>query len=343
MYQLLLVDDEEDVLEAVRTAMPWEKYEIELVGVCRNALEALEFMEKTPPDIVVTDVKMPVINGIEMIRRARKQGVDAEFIVLSGFDEFEFAKSAMSFGVRYYLLKPCSEEELGEALEGAEEDCRRRRRAFQALYSREEDVSQAVYRLEEGLSQGPEALSRCLSREMERSGRNLVLMAGIKLLLKQRGDLSRLSELFNSLYEIRDSREFISVLADFFQQAEGGKGEGKPNFVDEIVQYIDSHLDDSNLSLKWVSGHLVFRNEDYVGKAFSAHMGETFLSYVNRRRIERAKFLLSTLGEDKIYMVAEQIGFGHNPRYFSKLFRKYTGYSPREYLALSANPPEEKP
>ena len=119
-YRLLLVDDERDILETISAAMPWEKYNIELIGLCDNAIEALERIQTDKPDLVVTDVKMPLVNGIELIFRARELGCHAEFIVLSGFDEFEFAQSAMSQGVRYYLLKPCSEEDLADALQKAE-------------------------------------------------------------------------------------------------------------------------------------------------------------------------------------------------------------------------------
>ena len=87
-YKLLLVDDERDVLEAISAAVPWEKYDIQLVGLCDNAIEALKQIQRETPDLVITDVKMPVVNGIELIFQARQQGCDAEFIVLSGFDEF---------------------------------------------------------------------------------------------------------------------------------------------------------------------------------------------------------------------------------------------------------------
>src|SRR5699024_360629 len=91
-YKLLLVDDERDVLEAISAAVPWEKYDIQLVVLCDNAIEALKQIQRETPDLVITDVKMPVVNGIELIFQARQQGCDAEFIVLSGFDEFEFAQ-----------------------------------------------------------------------------------------------------------------------------------------------------------------------------------------------------------------------------------------------------------
>ena len=65
---------------------------------------------------------MPVVDGIEMIKRAKEMGIKAEFVILSGFSEFEFAQRAMSLGVRHYLLKPCGEKELGEALMKVQHD-----------------------------------------------------------------------------------------------------------------------------------------------------------------------------------------------------------------------------
>ena len=250
MLKLLLVDDEKDVLEAMASTIRWENYGVELAGTCQNALEALQFMETSPPDIVITDVKMPVIDGIEMVRRAKDMGVEAEFIILSGFSEFEFAKRAMSFGIRYYLLKPCGEKELGEALRSAQEN-----------YIKRHEMGTAA------------------------------------------------------------------------ENPENAAAQSNPHFVDEIIEYVNANLSDSRLNLKWIANKVVFRNEDYVGKVFAAHTGENFLTYLNRCRIKRAKELLDPQKNNKIYTVAEEIGFGHNPRYFSRLFKKYVGCSPREYQA----------
>ena len=130
MLDLLLVDDEKSVLEAMANTIRWENYGVRLVGTCGNAIEALHFMETSHLDVIITDVKMPVVDGIEMIKRAKEMGIKAEFVILSGFSEFEFAQRAMSLGVRHYLLKPCGEKELGEALMKVQQDCAERLKAI---------------------------------------------------------------------------------------------------------------------------------------------------------------------------------------------------------------------
>lgn len=92
MLDLLLVDDEKSVLEAMANTIRWENYGVRLVGTCGNAIEALHFMETSHLDVIITDVKMPVVDGIEMIKRAKEMGIKAEFVILSGFSEFEFAR-----------------------------------------------------------------------------------------------------------------------------------------------------------------------------------------------------------------------------------------------------------
>ena len=69
------------------------------------------------------------------------------------------------------------------------------------------------------------------------------------------------------------------------------------------MEYIDNHLDDSNLTLRRIANQVVFRHEDYVGKAFYAYTGENFSTYLNRQRIERAKYLIQTMGDYKFYTI----------------------------------------
>lgn len=117
MYRLLIVDDEKVEREGMAQFVPWEKYDTELIGTAWNGIEALEMIRKSRPDIVLTDIKMPVMNGIELIKEAKKIYPDMEFVVLSGYGEYEFTSKAMEEGVRYYILKPFDEEKIAEVLE----------------------------------------------------------------------------------------------------------------------------------------------------------------------------------------------------------------------------------
>lgn len=117
MYKLLIVDDEEIEREGMAHFIPWEEQGIQLVGTAWNGVQGLEMMECLRPDIVLVDVKMPVMNGLEMIRQARQTFPDVVYVILSGYGEYEFTSQAMEEGVRHYLLKPCDEKRIREVLD----------------------------------------------------------------------------------------------------------------------------------------------------------------------------------------------------------------------------------
>ena len=109
MHTLLVVDDEEIEREGMAQFIPWDSYEMKVVGTARNGAEGLEKIAKYKPDLAIVDIKMPVMNGIEMIRQAKAQYPDMTFVVLSGYGDYEFTSQAMELGVRHYILKPCDE------------------------------------------------------------------------------------------------------------------------------------------------------------------------------------------------------------------------------------------
>ena len=112
MYTLLIVDDVEIEREGMAQFIPWDSYEIKVVSTARNGAEGLEKIAKFRPDLAIVDIKMPVMNGIEMIRQAKEQYPDMTFVVLSGYGDYEFTSQAMELGVRHYILKPCDESKM---------------------------------------------------------------------------------------------------------------------------------------------------------------------------------------------------------------------------------------
>lgn len=112
LYTLLIVDDEEIEREGMAKFIPWDSYEMKVVSTARNGAEGLEKIAKYRPDLAIVDIKMPVMNGIEMIRQAREQYPDMTFVVLSGYGDYEFTSQAMELGVRHYILKPCDESKM---------------------------------------------------------------------------------------------------------------------------------------------------------------------------------------------------------------------------------------
>ena len=112
MYTIMIVDDEENIREGIKNNYCWENLNISTVLTASNGREALAVMEQTTPHLVITDIKMPVMDGLELIKKAHEQYPDVLFALLSGYEEFEFARTALQYHVFGYLLKPCSLESI---------------------------------------------------------------------------------------------------------------------------------------------------------------------------------------------------------------------------------------
>jgi two-component system response regulator YesN len=120
MRKILLVDDEPIMCEGLRLTVPWEETGAEVVGVAQDGLEALDWLEANGHvDIILSDVRMPIMDGLEMAERLHKLPKVPKVILLSGYDDFEYARRAMRVGVKNYLLKPVEIDELIETVRTA--------------------------------------------------------------------------------------------------------------------------------------------------------------------------------------------------------------------------------
>lgn len=111
-YSVFLVDDEEEVIRVIMKKINWEEIGFSVVGYANNGVKALEMMEEIQPDVVMTDIKMPFMDGVELSRRIRREYPAAKILFFTGFDEFEYAKSAIHLEVEDYILKPVNSTEL---------------------------------------------------------------------------------------------------------------------------------------------------------------------------------------------------------------------------------------
>lgn len=116
MYKVFLADDEVVIREGIRTSFPWDTSGFALAGEAPDGEIALSLMQEIKPDILITDIRMPFMDGLELSRRALVSLPWLKIIVLSGFDEFTYAREALVLGVKEYLLKPVSAQELEQAL-----------------------------------------------------------------------------------------------------------------------------------------------------------------------------------------------------------------------------------
>lgn len=116
MFKVMLVDDEALILNGLKLLIDWEEIGLEIEHVANNGEEALEFFKKAPADIVITDITMPRLDGLNLIKEIKRISSRTRFIILSGYDDFNYAKLAISLGIENYILKPINEEELKATL-----------------------------------------------------------------------------------------------------------------------------------------------------------------------------------------------------------------------------------
>ena len=167
MIKVFLVDDEIVIREGIRTSFPWEKTEYVLVGEAPDGEMAIPMIRDMQPDILITDIRMPFMDGMALCQAVRSQMPWIGIIILSGYDEFEYARQGIQLGVKEYILKPVTAEELKQALDRVTESMRVERgnrmtrrmnpdetfvkeRLLDALYqedTREEDIRGVVEQL----------------------------------------------------------------------------------------------------------------------------------------------------------------------------------------------------
>lgn len=116
IMKLLIVDDEDFTRECIAYQIDWANYDVEMAGTAVNGEDALEKIHTLHPDIVITDIKMPVMNGIELLEAIVREQLHVDVIMLSGFEEFEFAQKALNLGAKNFFLKPIDPAELLNAV-----------------------------------------------------------------------------------------------------------------------------------------------------------------------------------------------------------------------------------
>ncbi len=162
--------------------------------------------------------------------------------------------------------------------------------------------------------------------------------AGLYASLLRCCDISKLGAYMGGAEELRGAASLGAVKRLILETADEISSENKPrdtriysSLIKDTIDTIDKNIENENLSLRWLAGTILYTNVDYLGKLFKKETGKNFSHYVMEKRMEMAKELILEGKKDRIYEVAEKVGYGSNSQYFSQVFKKYTGVSPLEY------------
>ena len=286
MYKVVLVDDEEIVLAGIQKVYHLEDYGFQVAGAFTDASEALEQLEQLAPELIITDMKMPKMSGLEFIDRAKIIVPNAEFVVLSGHDDFVFAQESLKLGVADYLLKPVKKDAFAEMLQKMQGKIHAKL-ADQDYYSRVENwlndnVSELTSKFFVDLSEN-NVFDERLYQLLEKQHNESIIDARFVLVRIDIGNLSGEDDYISSVEKIGEN--ILAMLSEYgltyrfqtddaisFYVCENGTSHDRQTFTEvrkqivaEMRAYIESENEQGNTLTLGVS-----RMHEGLGELFHA-------------------------------------------------------------------------
>lgn len=340
MLHVLLIDDDPLMLEVLQTKVPWDAYHYTVMGDAENGEVALQMMKTTMPDLIVTDVKMPVMNGLDFCEAVRRLNDEIPIVLLSAYEEIETARLAMKYNVTEYMLKPLSDGNL-QLLCSVMED-QAHTRAQQAFYSgirtparRDEIVTHLAHMDLPWFCDFFLQFTDCFSARFQAVREACTSM--IELLYGARPDGRRqIAEQLGVLADCRTKMDMVSFVTELYDHVLN-VDDYEPEPVDyqdgifrQICSYIDAHFAEPEFCAITLSDRFHF-SADHISRLFSRRTGTTLNTYIGQKRMATAEKLLHNF-DLTINEVAARAGF-RDQNYFARIFRKQTNQTPSDYRA----------
>lgn len=367
MIKVFLVEDEFVVRQGIKNNIDWAGHGYEFCGDASDGEMAYPMIKAAKPDIVITDIKMPFMDGIELSRLIKEELPNTEIIILSGYEEFEYAKESIKIGVAQYLTKPISGDDLLKELDILSAKILEK----QSVKSISELMSLAEKLKEKPQEQNDDFLSSSVDHsQMDRERFRNFLRTGnskdteefVKMHLDELGPEAFKSIVFRQ-YMMMDAYFFVSEFVEeihcdkkeieafdisnkSLQTSEGAinyitriikkaivlrentAGNIHNDVVKEVISFIEKNYADDELSLNTVAEYVGF-SPNHLSTVFTKETGNNFIKYLTDYRMNKAKELLKCTSK-RSSEISVEVGY-KDPHYFSSLFKKTQGVTPTQY------------
>jgi Response regulator containing CheY-like receiver domain and AraC-type DNA-binding domain len=351
----MIVDDVEVLRRQVKRLKLWgEASGFIIEAEAEDGLDALNKLVSNSIDVIITDIKMPNMDGIELLRNISERGLCPVTVLLSDFTEYEYARKGFLYGAFDYIGKPVDEKEMAVLFSRIsrhldEIQIEKRKRMELQVFAEDasvitSDIKQVIKQIKNGSDEATLSASKLID-----------MICGL-----YSGDHSRIFNLLkNTMHEICEETIQVYPWIDMFLDIDelkstdytsfddlDGIKESEKNKLEELAwmirkltgshnneivgqacEYVLTHVNEE-ISVKQLSEKL-FINKSYLSEVFKQNYGMTVLHYINMVKMERAKKLLQE-GSLKNYQVADILGF-KDYEYFGQLFRKHNGVLPSNY------------
>lgn len=336
----LIIEDEPVILKGISFLIKEYNYpnnEIPRIQIAQDGEEANQRLKTESFDFIFTDIKMPKMSGIELVEKWSPNTSDTQWVVISGFNYFEYAQKAIKHGVKDYLLKPVTKKKMNSVLERLLENRKKTINSFVTITQSKniiDELEESIWVLdkEEVIQQFNSWTNKIPYDSIDRLNYQKSLEEILYFLtdrFRAKGIKDIHTENFRITGHTKDElgQIFLEKCTEMIKIIQLKR---KGNVIDPIEaakEYIQTHVNEK-IQLSDVADRLGF-NSTYFSQLFKKETGESFVSFRRKTRMELAKRLLE---EDamKIIDIANSIGYG-DLAHFTKSFKKYTGFTPSEY------------
>lgn len=355
MFKVMIVDDMEVLQRDVKRLKLWgENSGFIIEEEAKDGQEALEKLQAKSIDLVITDIRMPNMDGIELLQQISEKKLCPFTVLLSDYTEYNYARQGFLYGAFDYISKPVEEKELAKLLTRVKNQLDEKLRQEQKLQVLQgiaeealfiaDDTKQVITLIQNGDPKAESFSSSLIDKiglhfNSDQSTTLITLHSAIHGIISETVKNHEWIGLFVDVDDLKTvdysnckSKEELkalamSVLEKLISVINRLIGCHNNKIVKQACEYTLKYIDE-DISVKILSEKL-FINKSYLSEIFKQQFGITVLEYITMVKMERAKKLLLE-GNLKNYQIAEMLGF-HDNEYFGRLFKKHTGVLPKDY------------
>ena len=351
-YKVLIVDDDEYSRFELKQVINWEKAGFSAIDEANDGFSALKRLEKEKYHMVITDIKMPGMSGLDLLNEIRKRNLCDCVILISLHEDFNYARKGLVLGAFDYVVKPITSSKILEVIQRAYSILKNENSGFDKsnfgndlylLYPHEKvdfiltnilNGNENVKKLAQNLFQ---SLYSACNNNLQQT--TIITNSICINLTKTINNLNHIDfSIFHSIDFYRygggdienyksGKNTFVKTILDILNTVKYYNLDTDDQLINDICIYIINNID-KRISLTSISEKF-FLSKNYLCSLFKKKTGENIVEYITKIRIEKAKLLLRDYNL-KINEISEQLGFS-DTNYFSRTFKKYAAFSPSEY------------
>lgn len=334
MLRVIVVDDEKHIRDGIGNFINNELDGFVVEHCFSDGDEAIDYLKDKDTDIVISDIRMSRKSGLDVARFIYENKPYIKMIIISGYQDFEYAQSAISYGIKAYLLKPTDFDELTDILNSFRNQIDKEKNYLENFMDSSKRIFSMIVQSdkEAGMGLMDEIFTLVGGFDYQNAKTYIVSFLEIlndKILANLKVDLKVLGIDISVIKEIDDREELYKLareMVDRIFTALGRADNNENNILQKAKKYIDENFS-SDISLQDVADY-VYLNPAYFSRFFKVHTGENFSDYLLEKRMKKAAELLSE--NKKIAEVCTCCGY-KNPGYFSRTFKEYYKCTPYEY------------